>query len=384
MSRPMRIMHFRRTADVVGGPETLILSVAKYLDRDAFDLTVLDFGPTADARSPFLAEVATHGIATAALPAAHKFDFRSIRSLAVLLEERRIDVLHTHDHRSNFTGYLATRRRPTPIVVTFHQPLRRYWWLRHIEILDDHLVRRFDRILPVAEAIRNEIVAKRPDLASRVKTVLNGVDLDLFRPSADARATVRAELGLPDRAFVCATIGRVMEDKGLAYLIDALRRVARARDDVYQLIVGVGPQMGMLQGRVARAGLADRIRFTGHRRDIPDVLEASDLLVVSSLSEGLSVAIIEAMAAGRAVVATRVGGTPEIVVHNETGLIVEPRDRDGLASAILAIASDPARREAMARRARALALQNWSVQKMVRQFEDVYRGLLAQQVCGTG
>jgi len=379
MSEPIRVMHFRRTAQVVGGPETLIISVAKYIDRAAFDVTAIDFGPTPDARTPFLNEIDRHGIATAAIPASHKFDFRPIKYLAGLLEQRRIDVLHTHDHRSNFIGYLATRRRPTPIVTTFHQPLRRYWWLRHIEILDDHLVRRFDRVLPVAEAVRDEILAKRPDLADRVLTVLNGVDLDLFKTQPDTRQRIRTELGIPPDAFLCATIGRVMEDKGLNYLVDAQQRVSRRRDDVYQLIVGIGPQMESLQARVRRLGLADRIRFTGHRRDIPEILDASDLLVVCSLSEGLSVAILEAMAAGRAVVATRVGGTPEIVIHDETGLIIEPRDRDALADAILYMAGNPAKRSAMAQRARELAFEKWSVERMVRRFEDVYRDLIEER-----
>jgi glycosyltransferase involved in cell wall biosynthesis len=170
-----------------------------------------------------------------------------------------------------------------------------------------------------------------------------------------------------------------MEDKGLNYLVDAQRRVSCRRDDVYQLIVGIGPQMKSLQARVRRLGLADRIRFTGHRRDIPEILDASDLLVVCSLSEGLSVAIIEAMAAGRAVVATRVGGTPEIVIHDETGLIIEPRDRDALADAILHMAGNPAKRSAMAQRARELAFEKWSVERMVRRFEDIYRALLQER-----
>lgn len=374
----IRVMHFRRTSGVVGGPETLIVSVAKYIDRAAFDLTVVDFGRSRDDRSPTLQDVQRHGARTDAIPAAHKFDFSSIRHLAGLLDEHRIDILHTHDHRSNFIGYQATRRRPTPIVVTFHQPLRRYWWLRHIEILDEHIVRRFDRILPVADMIRREIIAKAPRIADRVVTVLNGVDLDLFRDPPRARERIRRELAIPADAIVCATIGRIMEDKGLTHLVDAHARIARQGLTVHQLLVGNGPQEAELRERVARLGLADRIHFTGFRRDVAEILDAADLLVVSSLSEGLSVAIIEAMAAGRAVVATRVGGTPEIV-NDEVGILVEPRDAVGLADAIITLTRDADRRRQLGARAREIAFQKWSVERMVRDFEDVYRGLIARR-----
>jgi glycosyltransferase involved in cell wall biosynthesis len=394
MGDRIRVMHMRRTAGIVGGPETLVISVAKYLDRDAFDLTVIDFGRDAADKSRFLQDIEAHGIPTAVIPAGGKFDFRAVRHLASLLEERRIDILHVHDHRSDFIAYFAARRRPTLLVNTFHQPLRRYWWLRHVEMIDEHIVRRFDRVLPVAEAIRQEMLAKRPQDAQRVITVLNGVDLSLFRDAApeddtrqsdgargepSARRRVRRELGIADEAVLCATIGRVMEDKGLGYLIDAQQQVTRSCDHVRQILVGIGPDMDKLTRKVRELGLDDRIQFTGHRRDIPEVLAAADLLVVSSLSEGLSVAIIEAMAAGKPVVATRVGGTPEIVVDGETGLIVEPRDSAGLADAIVALVNDPARRKSMGRYARELAFSQWSVERMVRDFERVYRDLMHER-----
>lgn len=375
----INVMLFRRTGEHVGGPETLLYSVAKYVDRKAFHLTVVDFAPSRDDRSLFLQRIAGNNIDTLSIPARSKFDFRSIRFLADVLEHRRIDVLHTHDHRSNFVGYWATRRRPTPIVVTSHQPLRRYWWLRHVEILDDHLIRRFDRILPVARAVADEILAKRPDLLPRVVTVLNGVDLDLFKVQGRARRDIRAELGIPDEAFLCVTVGRLMEDKGLTYLLDAHQQIARAGVEVHQLLVGIGPQMEMLQRRVRQLGLEHRIRFAGHRRDVPELLHGCDLLVVSSLSEGLSVAIVEGMAAGLAVVATRVGGNHEIVVDDETGLIVAPRDPQGLANAVVTLAKDPQRREAMGRRGHQLAFEKWSVERMVREYEGVYRDVVAER-----
>ncbi len=382
MSERIRVMHFRRTSHIVGGPETLLYAIGKYTDRERFDVTIADFGPTENDRTEFLREFDKYDMPTVSIPAGHKWDFRSIKYLAHILEERQIDILHTHDHRTDLIGYVASRRRPTATVVTFWQPLRRYWWLKHIEMLDDHIIRRFDRILPCSEAVRDEIVGKSPRLADRCITVLNRVDLDLYKQNGRIRGNVREELGIADDAFVCATVGRVMEDKGITYLVDALKLIADAGVKVHQLIVGTGPQLEEMREKARALGIADRITFTGHRKDIPDVLHACDLLIQSSLSEGLSIAVVEAMAAGLAVVATDVGGTTEIVRHGQTGLVIRPRRPKEIADAVIALHSDTARRESMAKLGRGTAFREWSVEKWVTQFEDVYTDLMLERQPG--
>lgn len=379
MSKKVKVVAFRRTSAIVGGPENLLVSQARYSNRDAIDLTVIDFGPDTTYRSPFLQQVAAHGIDTATIPARSKFDvFRSIRYVADFLTERGADVLHTHDHRTDFIGYLATRRSKTPIVVSVWQPLRRYWWLWHVEVLDDHLIRRFDRLLPCSTVVQAEILGKRPDLAPRTVLIPGGVDLGAFREPRASRAEVRAALGLPTDAFVCVFAGRIMEDKGLPYLVEAHEKIRAAGVNVRQLIIGEGPQTDWLKQRITQAGLDDRLQLIGYRQDLPAVLEACDLLVHPSLSEGLSISIITAMAAGLAVVATNVGGTAESVVHGEGGLIVEPRDPEALARCVCELVADEPRRRQMAARARELAFTRWSVERMVRDFERVYEDVAAQ------
>ncbi len=379
MNAKIRVMHFRRTSEIVGGPETLLWSIGKYADRDRFEYIMADFGPDATSRTPYLREFEKYDMPTVSIPAGNKWDFRSIQRVADALEEHKIDILHTHDHRTDFIGYFAAKRKPTKTVVTFWQPLRRYWWLWHIELLDDHIIRRFDRILPCAEAVREEILAKSPHLRERCITVLNRVDLELYKQTGTARATIRKEFNLPDNAFVCATVGRVMEDKGITYLLDALKIIADRGLDMRQLIVGIGPQMDEMKAKARELGLADRVIFTGHRKDIPQVLQACDLLIQSSLSEGLSIAVVEAMAAGLAVVATDVGGTKEIVSHGQTGLIVQPRQPQQIAEAAIELFNDNIRRNAMAKLGREIAFRDWSVDKWVRDFERVYEDMMANE-----
>ena len=377
--RPVRVMHFRREVPTGGGPESLIVDIARHIDRRRFDMSVTMFGPASSsppAATPLLQALATTGTPTHVLPARHRFDLRPAGELARLLEDERIDILHSHDHRSNLIAYLAGRRRPTIQVATLHQPMRRYWWLWHWEALDEWVWPHFDRALPVAEAIRDEVVRLHPRLHDRVVAITNGVDLDRFRPGG-RREDIRAGFKIPCDAILCVTIGRFLPDKGLSYLLEAARRVLDTRKDVYWLLAGRGPLESELRAMAGRLGLNERVIFAGFRTDVPDLLAAADLVVVSSTCEGCSVAILEGMACGRAVVATRVGGTPEIIEDGRTGLIVEPRRPDQLAAAVMQLADDADRRDEMGRRGMDVVRDRFSIQRMVGRYEQVYEQLMA-------
>jgi glycosyltransferase involved in cell wall biosynthesis len=378
--KPIRVMHFRREVPTGGGPESLIVDIARHIDRARFDFSVVTFSPPAPPRgysTPLLDLLRAADTRVHLLPARHRLDTRPIRQLAGLLDTEGVDILHSHDHRTDLIAYLAARRRPTAQVASLHQPLRRYWWIRHWEMLDEWVVRRFDRILPVAEAVRLEVIGKYPHMADRTLTVLNGVDLSRFSPGED-RMRVRDEFGIPPNGILCANVGRLMEDKGLEYLLDAARQVQGQRQDVYWLLVGRGPAEAELRARSESLGLNRCLQFAGFRTDVPQILAACDVLVVSSLSEGCSVVILEAMACGRPVVATRVGGTPEIVEQDATGLVVEPRRPDLLADAVLDLARAPERRTAMGDRAARRAREHFSIQRMVRRIEEIYTDLASR------
>jgi glycosyltransferase involved in cell wall biosynthesis len=379
---PVRVMHFRREVPTGGGPESLIVDIARQIDRSRFDMSVTVFGPASPsppAATPLLTALAATGTPTHVLPAHHRFDLGPVRHLARLLEDERVDILHSHDHRSNLIAYLAVRRRPTIQVATLHQPMRRYWWLWHWEALDEWVWPHFNRVLPVADAIRQEILERHPRLQGRVVAVTNGVDLTRFRPGG-RREEVRAEFNIPPGAILCVTIGRFLPDKGLPYLLEAARKVLDRRGDVYWLLAGRGPLEVELKARAIELGLSDHVIFAGFRSDVPDLVAASDLVVVSSTCEGCSVAILEAMACARAVVVTRVGGTPEIVEDGRTGLIVEPRRPDELATAVMELANDPGRREEMGRLGMGVARDRFSIQRMVSRYEHVYEELVGARL----
>ena len=377
MSR-IRVMHLRREVPTGGGPESLIVDISKHLDRDRFDLSVTLFGPPGtdhDYSTPLIESLKATNTKTNVLPARHRLDPSPMRHLARLLEEQKVDILHSHDHRSDLTSCLATRLRPTLHVATLHQPLRRYWWIRHWEILDEWIVRGFDRILPVADAVRDEFVGKHPETANKTKTILNGVDLNRFSPS-DSPNHIRDEFNIPQDAVLCVTVGRLMEDKNLPCLLEAARKVLDRKHNVYWLLAGQGPAEAELHQLCDKLRLTERVIFAGFRTDVPEIMAASNMLVVASVSEGCCVAILEAMACQRAVVATRVGGTPEIIDHGKTGLIIEPRRADQLADAISELSQAPDRIQSMGVEGARVVNQSFSIERMVKNIEDVYTEML--------
>lgn len=373
--RPIHVLHFRREVPTGGGPETLIYGVSRCIDRARFELTVAGLETHSPPDSPLSIGLKQTNTPLIRLPAGHRFDRKVVKHLAELLEQREIDILHTHDHRTNLMAVLAARRRPTKLVATLHQPLRRHWWLRHFEMLDEFLVRRFDRILPVAEMIRQQLIAKQPRLAERTVAVLNGVDLSRFDRPLE-RDRLRRELGIRSNEMLCVTVGRLSDDKGLPYLLEAARLVGRERDDVKWAIAGRGPLEQMLKTKCASMGLDSHVSFLGYRDDVPDLLGAADLLVVASTSEGCPVVVLEAMAAGCPAVCTRVGGTPEIVTPGISGEIVEPTRPDEIADVVSRMAADPVRRTEMGNQARTIARDRFTIERMTRDFERIYTELV--------
>lgn len=372
--KPIRVLHFRREVPIGGGPETLILGVARCIDRTRFDLKVAVFDTHSPPDSLMSVGLQQMNTPIITVPVKHRMDVSAIRCLARLLDEHEIDVIHTHDHRTNLIGYLAARLRPTALVATLHQPLRRHWWLRHFEMLDEFVVRRFDRILPVAEMIREELIAKHPRLADRTIAVHNGVDLRRFDYPIDV-ARVREALSITPDQKLFLTLGRLSDDKGLPYLLESVQLVVEQRQDVRWAIAGQGPLEERLRAKTRAMGLDSYVSFLGFRQDVPDLLAAADMLVVASTSEGCPVVILEAMASRCPVICTRVGGSAEVVADGRTGIVVEPRRPKELAEAMLRLVGDAARRDEMGRQACQMVHEHFTIETMVRRFEQIYDDL---------
>ncbi len=234
--------------------------------------------------------------------------------------------------------------------------------------------RLVDGFVVNADATRRELMVWLP--ADRVRVIYNGIDLRPYDEAGDG-AAVRAEAGCPTSACVVLSVARLVQEKDHATLLTAFQRAARGNERLRLWIAGDGPLLPVLTARVERLGLQERVTFLGFRADIPRLLGAADILAISSLREGLPNVALEAMAARRAVIATAVAGTPELVRDGETGLLVPPGAPEAMAVAFAALANDPIRRRQMGERGRRRVEQWFEASVALDRWEEYLLRLLA-------
>jgi glycosyltransferase involved in cell wall biosynthesis len=287
-----------------------------------------------------------------------------VRQLRDLVRERSIDVLHCHGYRENF--YATVARVAIPRVTTNHLWKRTTAALRFYAWVDARLLRAFDRIVGVSAEIHTELAAlgfRAPQLAY----IANGVDVDRY-------AAVRAP---PDgRRVVVLAVGSLTAEKGHEHLLAAVAKLPD-RCDVRVRIAGEGPRVEPLRARARELGVAANVDFLGRRDDVPELLADADVFVLPSLSEGLPIALLEAMAAAKACIGTDVGDVPRAVEHEVTGLLVRRGDSEALAAAIARLVADSGLRLRLGAAARRRVIEVFSSRRMVQDYCRLYDGLFA-------
>jgi glycosyltransferase involved in cell wall biosynthesis len=299
----------------------------------------------------------------------HRLPFDELRRIAGLCRERRVDVLHTHMTRAHNFGVCLRRLSHIPCVATAHSHIIQPHWM-----FNDHVVavsdatRRFQR--------RRNLVREK-----RIETIYGFMDYPRFAGvSCEAAAQIRQEWGLDAQTPLLGIIGDIIPRKGQLHLIRALPLILASCPDVHLAIIGE-PKRGVeyfhkVRAEAERLGVNDHILWVGHRNDVPHILSALDVYVLASLDEMFPVAVLEAMAAGRAIVATRVGGVPECVQNRETALLVPPEDPDALAQAILALLTNPQMRRQLGDQAREVAHSQFSVESQTPRIEAVFERVI--------
>ena len=356
----------------VGGTESHILELASRIDRSRFDVTVC----TLKSGGPVAEELQARGIRVLSLDGAGKLDARVLFRLLKTIRQERPDVIQAFLCWANVAARLCGRIvRTLAIISSYHDEVVSEGWI--IRLVDRLTLKWTHGILCCSEAVRRSVLSRIGGQGNQFTVIPFGVDVDQFRrPSAASRR----ELGLHDDGPVIGTVCRLVEPKkGLSILLQAMGELTRrlGRPPCQLLVVGEGPAHAALESLRDRLGLSGWVVFTGTRRDVPRVLHALDMFVLPSLYEGFGIAILEAMAAGKPVVATTVGGIPEFVVPGETGLLVEPGNPAALADAIECLLRDPKRATDMGMRGRARVVDAFQVSTVVRQHEQVYEACLA-------
>jgi glycosyltransferase involved in cell wall biosynthesis len=357
-----------------GGAERLLTTCASHLDQGRFTVEVAYLVPWKDA---YVDRLERSGVRVHCLGAVHDLDPRWVLRLRRLIRSGQYELIHTHSPLSAAVARLLTFRSPVKVVHTEHNMWSRY---RRSTFWANALTYRLnDAVVAVSHAVSETITTRylsRGLRRSGVDVVHHGIDFAEVEKGADARAKARADLGLPEDAPVIGTVGNLTEKKDHTGLLRAFAELRARIPGARLVIVGSGPLEERLRAQVRNADLTDSVLMTGSRDDVPALLPAFDVFVLSSRFEGLSIALVEALAAGVPAVCTRVGGVPEVLDGSNAGLMVAAQQPAQLAAAIEEVLADPQRRSAMSAAAVARA-RSFDVRVSVGRLEAIYDRALA-------
>jgi glycosyltransferase involved in cell wall biosynthesis len=308
------------------------------------------------------------GLTVELVPCAGRLDMRAVKQIRGLIAKYDVDVLHTHGYKADLYGYVSQRSSRVALVATCHNWPSRAWSMRVYASLDRLALRKFDRVVAISDPLFEILIGSGVE-AGRVQMIANGVEIDRFR---DAKPTLRDELALGDDALV-GFVGRLVPGKGGEVLLRAAQQVLRVSPSTKFVFVGDGPSRHAWESLAKELGISDQAVFAGVRSDMPGVYSSFQLLALPSLSEAMPMCVLEAMAAGKPVVASKVGAIPKMVDPGQTGLLVDPGDIDGLSDAIIKILKDRELARQMGKNGSTRARQLFSADAMAREYEDLYR-----------
>lgn len=366
--KKLRTILFLSTSSGPGGAERVISNLAASLDPNKYRPILCLFRPG------WIQECSeSRGVRTYVIPTHGMVDWRWLIRARALLQEEQVDLIHAHEFDANVQGTMVAMILGIPVIATVHgknyfgEKLRRRFAYRWVS--------RRATMVTVSENLRQFIFEKVGILSGQVKVIYNGVD---ELPAFD-RAEVdvcRKELGLPEDDQLVGVVGNLYSIKGHQYLIDGIPAVLEQCPKTSFLFAGRGQLETQLRLQVHRLGLDKRVHFLGLRQDIPRILALLDVFVLPSLSEGLSMAILEAMMARKPVVATKIGGNPELVLDGETGVLVPPRNSQALARGMLSVLTNRALAHQLGENGRRRAEEQFSLQTMVKAYEALYKDCL--------
>ena len=370
-----RVLHLIRPAS--GGMKRHFLSLVKGLDRGIFKpVAVCPEGPLAK-------EARLYGGRVISFPLGSEFSFLNpwtVARLVSVLKKEKPAILHVHGFRAGLVGRLAASVSGTPAVfITVHGSLgggscfgKQYL----ASLVEKMLSKVTDRVIAVSEAIRQELLAKAGLDSEKVVTIFNGIN---FCSSVSEKRCqqLRKLLGLPASARLVGTVARLVPQKGLSCFLRAASALASASNhQVSFLVVGDGPLRRKLEKEAYSLGLAGRIVFTGELLNARDILPVLDIFVLPSFTEGFPLVLLEALAAGRPVVATSVGGIPEIVTDGRTGFLVKPGDPGELSRTNAILLDDPQKALTIASNGQDYVKSNFSAERMVKSVQEEYVSIL--------
>lgn len=359
-----------------GGAERMTLALMQKFDREEFDLRVCAL--QVKQGNPVGDELKRIGIPVDLLHIPNLRHPLNLPRIIRYVREHKPHIIHTQLEFANVFGNIAGAVFGIPSAATLHtlgapQQGSAYWRSR----IEWTSLRYFcTRIISVSESASAHHIAHGNLPPKKMVTIYNGIDLKKFQPDGQAGKALRESLNIPANAFVLLTVAFLREPKGIQYMLEALPRILADAPNAHYLIVGEGTYGETLRELAASFGVEKHVTFAGQRNDIPEILQAGDVFVLPTLIDALPTVLIEAMAARKAIVASNVGGVPELVENERNGLLVEPANPLQLAEGCLRLIRQNDVREAMAEAGLQIARSKFDIENQVRTISNLYEELI--------
>lgn len=358
--------------------------LCKYLDRQRYKVTICSLS-TPD---PALVRHLETELQTPVVDVGtdHVADVRTLFRTTALLNRLQPTIVHTHALRPDWYGRLSARLEKIPIVCTTvrneddlcyaNEYGYSYPVVMALDLVNRLTARYADALIAVSEGVERYLVERQRVDPSKVRHIPNGVDLAQFEAPIGSSDYLRTLLDLPKDTLIVGTVAALKQQKGLQYLLEAANQIRHDYPRIHFVFVGSGPLEGEIRAWIQQNGLKDAVTLLGQRDDIPALLEGMDIFAFPSLWEGMPRALLEAMATGRPCIATDIGGSRELVVDQQTGLLVPPSDVGALRGALQEMLSHPERRARYGQAARARVEAKFSAQAVADAHDQLYQELL--------
>jgi glycosyltransferase involved in cell wall biosynthesis len=371
------VLETRVVCGAGGGPDKTILNSPRHLWSAGYRTVCAYMHPPGDPGFEELRrKAATLQAPLLSVPDRGPWDWRVVTQLLAVCRRERVRIWHGHDYKSNALGLLLRRFWPMRLVTTVHGWVKQTRRTPLYYRVDELCLPRYESVICVSADLRDRCVARgvSPD---RCLLIENAIDTDDFARRTDG-ADARRRAGVPSGRMVVGAVGRLSAEKGFDLLIHAIHRLIRTGHDLELWIAGEGDVGPQLQALARQLGVADRVRLLGYQSDLRPLYEAMDVFALSSVREGLPNVVLEAMALGTPVLATRIAGVPRLVRDGETGVLVEPGSVDELTAGLTRLLDDPDLRARLAAAGRRTVETGYSFLARMRAIRAIYDGLLGR------
>ena len=315
------------------GAENMLLNLCASQQKAGCQNSLMIFYNVHAPNVEFYERARRRGLSVRMVHCQGRADWRAVRQIEECIQEEGIQLLHTHGYKADLYGYVAARRSGKPIVATCHNWVGGTAALGIYNHLDRMALKRFHGLAAVSDSVAQRLLASGVS-ASKIRTIANGIDVQTFE-----RARPLPVLNF-DGSKVVGMVARLDLKKGFEYLLRAARELCGTFPGLKVVIVGEGPDRNEIEDMIQRFGLQSNVILAGQHSNMPAIYAAMDVFVLPSLNEGLPMTILEAMAASKPVIATRVGAIPKVIQDEQTGLLVDPADSDGLRNALARLLAD--------------------------------------------